>query len=177
MKPTEPSGKIAKMIAAEMKTNFMRVARTLRQLQADDPEGFVRIAKQGGVERRQAYALARIAEQFDGTGIPDERLLKIGWTKLYVLSPRLTDKNIEQLLKAAEQFNVHELKDYLRGEKPKKNARAMLLHLRPKDDERFRIVLKEYGAKPSGTGLVGKEDALAALLDDLEYLMLTERHA
>lgn len=175
MNKDESGGKIAKIIAAEIETNFMRVARLLRRLQEKNPQLFLTEAKYGGLKRRHAYALARIAQQFDGLGIPDVRLHNIGWTKLAVVGRYLTDKNIEQLLMLAEQFTTHELEGQLRGEKPKKGARAMLLHLLPKDDKRFRSLLVEYGAKSSGNGLIGKERALVALLDDIDYLILTHR--
>lgn len=171
MEVTEPPGKIAKIIAAEIDTNFMRVARILRALQENNPERFVSEAKHGGIKRRHAFALARIAQQFDGLDIPDNRLQEIGWSKLSIVGRHLGTKSVDQLLKLAEQFTSHELESYFRGDKPKKGARAMLLRLLPKDDERFRIILVKYGAAVSGNGLVGKEDAMVALLDDIEELI------
>jgi hypothetical protein len=81
-KGSKPSCKIAKIIAAEAETNFMRVARLLRELQEQNPDDFVAEAKQAGIKRRHAYALARIAQKFDGLKIPDQRLRSVGWAKL-----------------------------------------------------------------------------------------------
>jgi hypothetical protein len=177
MKKQEIPSKIAKIIAAETEMHFMRVARLLRHLQETNPDRFVMEANQGGLNRRHAYALARIAQQFDGMNVSDDRLQKIGWAKLAIVGRHLTEKNVEQLLKLAEQLTSHELEGHFRGEKPKKGARATLLRLLPKDDDRFRKLLMTYGAVSSGNGLIGKESALVALLDHLESLIKTHSHS
>ncbi len=49
--------------------NFLRVARALRELQDEQPDIFLKVAELAGLSNRKAYALSRIARQFDDMGV------------------------------------------------------------------------------------------------------------
>jgi len=156
-------------IRREIDVDLMRVARVLRGIQQERPSEFVAIARKAGVARRRAYALARIAQQFESLGIPDRQLQALGWAKLEMIGRHLTKSNVGQLLELAETHRLHELDAILRGECPVRRARTMILHLSQRDDAVFRRWLVFFGAQPSGGGLTHKERALRQLLRDLAF--------
>ncbi|CAN0654510.1 conserved protein of unknown function [Nitratireductor aquimarinus] len=151
-------------IANFLGDNFLRVARGVRELQDECPDIFLKVAQLAGLSNRKAYALARIARQFEN--VPEQRLFVIGWTKLQIIGRYLTDDNSEYLLQLAEQFTAHDLEVHLRGEIPIQDARVVQLYLAQSDYLRLREVLIAFGAIPSGNGLVKMEGALMRLVDE-----------
>ncbi|MFJ7352766.1 hypothetical protein ACIQWS_01240 [Phyllobacterium sp. NPDC097923] len=145
--------------------NFLKLARTLRDLKEEEPELFLQVAELAGISGRKAYALARISRQFDELGVSEEKLCFIGWTKLQVIGRYLTMENGEYLLQLAEQNTVHDLEALLRGETPVKDARVVQFYLAPDDYQRLRHTLMAHGAVYNGHGLIKKEAALMSLIN------------
>jgi hypothetical protein len=145
-------------------TDFLHLARQLRQIHQQGPELLAQAASHLGVSLRKVYALVGISRQFDDLDIPDERLFQIGWTKLQLLGRHLTDHNVEHLLQMAEENTVHDLKAILRGQTPVAGDRIVLLYLAPTDYGRLRIALLECGAAASGQGLANMEEAVMTLV-------------
>ncbi len=159
-------------LRAALGDGLMVAARLLRDLQRDQPADFVRLAEIAGVNRRRAFAMARIGRLFDQRGVPDSRLDQLGWAKLDIIAPHLSDSgdNLEDLLRQAETLRQHELKAYLRGEVFEPDTGTMILNLPSAQDSRLRSLLMQFGAMPSGNGLIHKEQALAAILDAIDAL-------
>lgn len=162
-KNTAPSTDKAEFIANFIGDNFIRMARALRELQDEQPGIFMQVARLAGLSRRKAFALSRIARQFEDE--PEERLFFIGWTKLQLIGRYLTDQNREYLLTLAEQHTVHDLEALLRGETPIENARVLQLYLAQADYQKLSKILMQYGAVASGSGLIKVESALMALVE------------
>ena len=156
----------AEFIAGFIGDRFLRLAWALRDLQDEQPDIFLKVADLVGLSRRKAYALARIARQFDG--VPEERLYFIGWTKLVIVGRYLTDDNLEHLLQLAQQNTAHDLEVLLRGEVPIEGAKVVQLYLSPNDYQRLRAALIKHGAVQSGNGLIKMEAALMALVDQTD---------
>ncbi|MBJ7533656.1 hypothetical protein JDN40_06025 [Rhodomicrobium vannielii ATCC 17100] len=155
----------AEIIANYIGINFLAAAKELRELQDIKPDVFLKVAEMAGLGKRTAYALARIARQFDVLGVPEERLRAIGWAKLQIIGRYLTEENAGVLLELAEKNTVYELESRLRGEIPVEDARVIMLYLAPDQYERFKAKLIAHGAVPSGNGLLRKEKALMAIID------------
>lgn len=156
----------AELIAGFIGDRFLRLAWALRELQDEQPGIFLKVVGLVGLNSRKAYALARIARQFDG--VPEERLYFIGWTKLVIIGRYLTDDNLEHLLQLAQQNTAHDLEVLLRGETPIEDAKVVQLYLAPNDYQRLRAALIKHGAVTSGNGLIKMEAALMALVDQTE---------
>src|SRR5690606_29224766 len=99
-----------------------------------------------------------------------------GSAKLGLLSGHVAEdaSNLESLLSLAERCSQLQLRDSLLGEPgaPQSDGKhaSMLLHMRVEEDERFRQLLRKFGATAKGKGLSGKEAALSALLDAIDDL-------
>ncbi len=153
-------------VASLIGDNFLRLAWALRELQDEQPDIFLKVVELVGLSPRKAYALARIARQFDG--VAEERLHFIGWSKLMIVGRYLTEDNIEYLLNLAEKNTSHDLEVLLRGETPVADAKVMVLYLAPDDHTRLKAALIKHGAVVSGHGLAKMEIALMALIDNVE---------
>ncbi|MCH6205897.1 hypothetical protein L3V16_18915 [Brucella ciceri] len=153
------------LLANLIGTNFLKLARELRELKEYSPDLFVEVAELAGISSRKAYALAKISRQFDDTGISEGRLYNIGWTKLVLIGRYVGDDNIEQLLELAEKNTVHDLAQILRGETPVSDARVVQLYLNSEDYAKLRKVLLKNGALPAGNGLSNMEAALMAVIE------------
>jgi hypothetical protein len=66
-----------------------------------------------------------------------ERLNRIGWTKLQILARKATSKNREKLLRLAEAHTIEDLKALMQGQEPLEGRRTVLLYFSAKQYERF----------------------------------------
>ena len=126
--------------------HFLEIANHLREVQDMSPNDFQNVIKQLKIGTRKGYALAKIDRAFHNLGIPRERLRKLGWTKLALLSPYVNADNVEQLLSLAEQIRAHDLKLTLRGEEVDPEGRLIVLYLRKEELELLEEVLSAHGA-------------------------------
>jgi hypothetical protein len=132
----------------------------LDQERDDDKRRFLTVVEHLGIGLRRAYSLARISRIFDGSGISEDRLHSVGWSKLAIIGRFLTEGNAEALLQAAEQNTAHNLQVLLRGEVPVAKARVLVLYLDQSDYSYLRKVLLSNGALPTAKGLRNVEVAL-----------------
>jgi hypothetical protein len=156
----------AEFIASLIGDNFLRLAWALRELQDTQPDIFLKVVDLVGLSPRKAYALTRIARQFDN--VAEERLHFIGWSKLTIIGRYLTENNIEYLLQLAEENTSYDLQVRLRGETPIEGAKVVQLYLAPDNHKRLKTALMKHGAVASGNGLAKMESALMALVDKME---------
>jgi hypothetical protein len=149
--PTDPS-------------DFIALGRYLRVISQTPGASVAKAGAQLGVNRRKAQYLAEIAKAIDGLDIPDERLRRIGWTKLMVIAPRLDADNTDDLLTAAETRKVPDLQVIVAGREPAARRHVMKFDLDDAQHAVVRAALRAHGATPSTRGLHGKEAALVAAL-------------
>ena len=144
--------------------HFLEAARYLREIQDEHPEDFASVAKKLRIGRRKAFNLARIDRCFHDLGIAPDRLRKVGWTKLALLSSYVDTDNIEGLLTLAENHTAHELKMLLRGDGFDPEGKTIVLHLGKGQYELLERALLATGAVPHSRGLLHKEEALMELI-------------
>jgi len=151
-------------LASDFDDNFLELAKTLRQLQARDPERYKQAVAKGKVGHRKAYYLLNIAEWFGSVTVPKSRLRAIGWTKLMVIGPHVNEHNIEELLALAEALSTAQLKSHVKGVDPATNSHCVLMYFSPEQYGVFEQALVQAGASKAGRGLVDKETALINVL-------------
>jgi hypothetical protein len=110
--------------------DFLQAARYFRKVQDETPEKFSSIAKYCGVGRRTAYYWAALDRVFDGLGVDEMRLSRIGWSKLQIIAKHIDQENCEELLTIAEASSAHDVALLMRGEKPVKGTRVVTLYLK-----------------------------------------------
>lgn len=144
--------------------HFLEAARYLREIQDEHPDDFASVAKKLKIGNRKAYNLAQIDRSFHDLGVATDRLRRIGWTKLALLSSYVDADNVEELLALAESGTAHELKMYLRGSTFDPEGKAVLLYLDKQQYALFEQALLAAGAIEHSRGLLNKEEALTKLL-------------
>lgn len=163
------------LVANFIGDNFLQLARQLRDLQDFDTDKpteqkrFIKVVDHLRIGRRKAYQLARVSRIFQDRGIPEGRLCKIGWSKLAIIGRYLTEKNVDTLLKMAEQNIGHDLSVLLRGDQPIDKARVLVLYVDQIDYIRLRKAMLKNGASPSGKGMTNVEPALMQLINAAGY--------
>ncbi|MBY0560043.1 hypothetical protein [Hyphomicrobium sp.] len=155
-------------LAPQLKDNFMDLAHHLRDLLETDPAEFQKFYKKSSVNKRKAYYLVEIDRAFRKLGISKNRLHKIGWTKVMILTKHINDSNAQELITMAEQNSAHSLQALLKGQKKPANAHCVLMYFKDSDYNLFYNALIKRGAQQSARGLINKEEALVKLLKDLE---------
>ncbi|MFC3101066.1 hypothetical protein [Altererythrobacter lauratis] len=144
--------------------HFLEAARYLREIQDEYPDEFIAVAKSLGIKRRKAYHLASVDRSFDNLGVAQDRLRKIGWTKLSLLAPHVDADNVLELLNMAEVLTAYELKMYLRGEMLAPDTRAVVVYLDKAQYAVFESAVLKAGAIKHPHGLTNKEAALTHAL-------------
>lgn len=144
--------------------HFVEASKFLRKVLDEQPDDFQNIAKALGIGHRKAYNLVQIDRVFGPLGISAKRLRKIGWTKLALLAPHVTEAGADQWLTLAETMTAYQLKRCLRGEEVVPETKAVLLYLTPTQYVIFEKALISAGATLSVHGFLGREAALIKIL-------------
>lgn len=144
--------------------HFLEIARYLREVQDIAPDSFRDVVRDLNIGQRKGYALARIDRKFHSLGVPIERLRKLGWTKLAMLSGYVDEGTVEKLLDLAEAVTAHQLKLALRGEEVDPEGKIILLYLRREELALFDKAMNEFGAIHHNRGWLNKEEALLKAL-------------
>ena len=145
------------------KSDFLGLARYLRLEHDRDPAAFPQVAEGLGVKRRRAYYLLEVEKAFRDLPIDEDRLRKVGWTKLRHLSRVISRENCEEMIAAAESLPVQAVKEIAEGKRPS-DRRGMLFFLTPEESEIVTQALLTHGARQTNYGLRGKEAALVRAL-------------
>ena len=120
------------------------------------------------LSRRAICYLLKVWQTFSALGIPRERLVRVGWTKLAVIAENSEPEEIEEALALAETATAtaKELPALLKGAPRNAKARTVQLRLTPRQYGQFEAVLLANGARrpKKGRGLSGKERALMKAL-------------
>jgi hypothetical protein len=161
--------KRAQTLAVKGDDSMIELAEALAELRAmpKPPDGdrptldeLVNLTK---LSRRTICYLLSVWKMVDDLGIPRDRLVHIGWTKMAVVAENCEPEEIEEALDLAETYTAKELPAALKGAAPKRKARTVQLRLTPRQYEWFEAVLLANGAlrpKKGKKGLSGMEKAL-----------------
>src|SRR5271170_6089234 len=160
--------KRAQTLAVKGDDSMIELAETLSGLRAmpKPPDGdrptldeLVELTK---VSRRTICYLLKVWQMVDDLGIPRDRLVHIGWTKMAVVAENCEPEEMEDARDLAETYTAKELPDALRGRAPKFKAHTVRLRLTPRQYDQFAAVLLANGARrpKKGRGLSGMEKAL-----------------
>ncbi|MBP2157490.1 MULTISPECIES: hypothetical protein [Asticcacaulis] len=145
------------------KENFLELARGLRKVKENTPELFDEVIKGLRLHSRKAYYILNVEAELQAFGISDERLLEIGWTKLSLIAPKLTQENHQKLLKLAETHTAREVGLLLNGEFPAPDSKVLQIYLPVKDYDIVAKALTLFGAGLVDGSLIYKEDALVGM--------------
>ena len=164
--------KRVKTLAAEGDNRMFELAEAMAEWRATPkpPDGdrptldeLVDLTKRS---RRTICYLLKVWQMVDDHGIPRDRLVHIGWTKMAVLAENCEPEEVKDALDLAETYTAKELPDALKGRASKFKARTVKLRLTPRQYYQFAAVLLANGARrpKRGRGLSGKEKALMKAL-------------
>ncbi len=145
--------------------DFLAQAAYLLRVTEIDNVSVANAAATLGIDSRKAHYLVEIAKAVGGLGIPDDRLRKIGWTKLSVIAPHLSAEKAPDLLAAAEKHKVPDLQAIVAGREPAARRHVMKFDLDDAQHKIVRAALLAHGATRSTRGLHKKEAALVAALN------------
>lgn len=156
-------GKIASLVANQ-DSSFIELGALLRHVQEEDPELFQHVLKIQGLGRRKAYYLIKIDRAFEPLDLDVSTLSAIGWTKLGSIAQHVCQENVHALISLAATHTDHQLKALMKGKKPVKNPRVVLLYFTQRQYAIVANALISHGAKQSGKGLINQEKALLQLI-------------
>jgi len=165
----------AQMLAAKRDGSMIELAEALSELRGmpTPPDGdrptldeLVDLTK---LSRRTIYYLLKVWQMVTDLGVPRDRLVHIGWTKIAVVAENCDPEEVKDAVDLAEVYTAKELPDALKGRAPKFKARTVKLRLTPRQYDQFAAVLLANGARPpkKGRGLSGMEKALMKALGQL----------
>jgi hypothetical protein len=165
--------KRAQTLAAKGDDSMIDLAEILSELRAiQKPAGGDRptldeLASRVKLSRRTICYLIKVWQLVSDLGIPRDRLVHIGWTKMAVLAENCEPEEVVDALDLAEAHTAKELPAALKGTLPKRKARTVKLRLTPRQYDKFAAVLIANGARPPkrGWGLSGMEPALMKALE------------
>ena len=165
--------KRAQMLAAKGDDSMIQLAevvwdlRTLPKSPDEDRLTLDELASRVKLSRRTICYLIKVWQMVTDLGIPRERLVNVGWTKMAVLAENCEPKEVVDALDLAETYTAKELPAALKGTLPKLKARTVKLRLTPRQYGQFAAVLIANGArqpKRGKKGLSGMEEALLKAL-------------
>ena len=77
-----------------------------------------------GISKRAAQEMIRVVKQCRNADVPLERVAELGWSKVALISKRLTKENAPELLAQVEQKTFGQLQEMLRQAKRKEKKPA-----------------------------------------------------
>ena len=152
--------------------DFMTLGRLLKELEDQDKALLAQFLKHApgirGRTRKARYLLA-IVKAFEGLNISDDKLRKVGWTKLAVLAPYVNRTNAYDLLDKAKDKNVRQLVALVSNKAELADTTAVTLYFDSLQRPLFDKVIQKYGAIPqAGGGHTNREAALMKALAELK---------
>ena len=147
---------------------FLEMGRRLRLFYENLPDGqhkkkaihdLLRGTKVGFRSAMYWIDIDRIYSCFD---IPDERLVRIGWSKLSIIAPHLSHETVEEWLSFAERNTSNAVRARILSLEPAKHY--VVFRLSAEQHGILTAALIANGAKPlTSRALADKEDALITL--------------
>jgi hypothetical protein len=162
-------------LAKRPDANFLQLARSFARVRSSLPERYSDLIKQSGLNSRRANYLIEIAEHLSrleaqGVRFDEDRLQRVGWSKLRVIARHLTPRNTSKWLERAERETIRELVARVNGEKPAAKEHVIVLHFTPEQYQTFEEAILANGGtlKRRGRGLQNKEQALVNIIQRAE---------
>ena len=128
---------------------FLEIAHTLREIRKQSNYLFKRVYGSPHLGRRNAYYLTKIDEVFGGLPELREQLVSVGWTKLGLIAPTVTNENIQARLAFAQERTAKEIQESLKGKAKPPKVRPIQLKFTPGQFEVFMQAIDELGVKYS----------------------------
>lgn len=114
------------------------------------------------ISRRSALYWIEIDRTYSRFNVPDDRLARIGWSKLSMMARHLTPRNVESWLLLAERSTANQLRASIRKAEPSRHY--VVFKLSAADNAMLTSVLVANGARAVGKRrLIDKEIALIEL--------------
>jgi hypothetical protein len=158
-------------LAKRPDANFLQLARGLADVRNNAPDRWGDLIRQSGLNARRAYYLVEMAEHLSrleaqGVRFDEDRLQRVGWSKLRVIARHLTPRNVGKWLERAERETIRELVARVHGEKPAAKEHVIVLHFTPEQYQAFEEAILANGGTPKrkGRGLQNKEQALVNII-------------
>lgn len=162
-------------LASKLDENFVDLARKLSEMLEDKPDDFQKFVVTSKLGKRKCYYLVAIDKAFRKTGVPKERLRKLGWTKANVLSKFIDKTNAKDMMVLAEQNTARNLEKLLKNQKPK-DEKVLVVYYDEADYDVMSKALQLFGAEASGRGLANKEKALLAMMRKAVRALANEKN-
>ncbi len=162
--------KRAQTLAAKDDDSRIELAEVVWDLRAlpKPPDGdrptLDELASRVKLSRRMICYLVAVWQRFNELGIPRDRLVRTGWTKLAVIAENCGQRKVDEAIDLADTCTLKELPALLKGAPRKAKARTVLLRPTPRQYDQFEAVLLANGTRRPKKGLSGKEKALMKAL-------------
>lgn len=157
--------------AAKSTVDFIEQGVRLRDALAQGQTRFDETMRAEGLDHRKAYYLVNIANAFESSSLPRADLIKVGWTKLEMLTDRANGPGIAELIEQAKTLPVPELRRVLEGNEPRARRHVVQLNLSEEQFELLAKVVDMYGGARVGRTLHKREEALTRALQKLVEIL------
>lgn len=147
-------------LAARPNDRFLDLATALYALHGVATTAqFKETVRSAGLKSRKAYYLVELAKRLGPHMRSRRRLQRLGWTKCQMIGAQLPEGDFQELLQSAEQCTTKALDSRIRRNAVPGGTRCVLLYFTPGEYRQYEEAVVEFGAKPRGRGLKGKEKA------------------
>ena len=148
--PVMPSDVLRKEILDlrnALERGYLKLAKLLSEVRHRElyvKWGFATFAdyldKELGFHERKGEHLIKIWDKVKGFKLDEERVKKIGWTKMRQVVPLLTEKNSKDLINRAEKLSVRRLGKEMRSLRATERTPSTMVLKLSLDDSEYRIV-------------------------------------
>lgn len=149
--------------------NFYDLAVAIRKLHESDPSLLSDLPEKTGMSRRRVYYLLDAGNLIEARQLSQSEAEAIGWSKLRVVTRYMLarggtdDDEFFAFLELAKSTTFRDLEQSLRGRKPRSTL-SETFTLTARNRSLLRKALVAFGAKPTPSGLAGKNEALVRLV-------------
>jgi len=162
-------------LAAKSTKSFHAFARALSAAHKSDPAFLYEIEEAAKIKRRALFYLSDVGGFLTDHGITEKQAERIGWTKIQIVARHVRcntvvgKRMIRRYLKIAEHTTAHRLPAALNNQDADRTvaSRAVLLRIPADAYPALEGALLGHGAQKRGRGLVGKEQAIMALVQSV----------
>jgi len=131
-----------------LERGYMKLAKLLSEVRHQElyvKWGFTTFAdyldKELGFDERKAEHLINIWDKVKGFKLDEERIKKIGWTKMRQITPVLTEKNSKDLINKAEKLSARSLGEKIKSLRAIEKTPPQILLKLPLEDSEYRIIM------------------------------------
>lgn len=159
-------------LATKSTKSFHAFACALWTAHKNDPAFLYEVEEAAKFKRRALFYLSNVGGFLTDYSITETQAERIGWTKLQIVArhvggdTKVGKRMIQRYLELAEHTTAHRLPAALNSQDADHAvpSRTLLLRIPADAYPTLESVLVAYGAQKQGRGLVGKEQAIIALV-------------